>query len=98
MEGIFVIILNRVDFKTTAVGSSAHGGDRYLDFYGICLTLIMNTSVSSRENGADSILDLGLLEAPEKAQVHETSISTPDNTVKQVNSGRIVPESHFTSV
>ncbi len=30
--------------------------------------------MSSRENGADSILDLGLLEAPEKAQVNPTSL------------------------
>lgn len=31
-------------------------------------------SVSLRENGADSILDLGLLEAPEKSQVNSVLI------------------------
>lgn len=30
--------------------------------------------VSFRENGADSILDLGLLEAPEKSQVNSVLI------------------------
>lgn len=29
-----------------------------------------------RENGADSILDLGLLEAPEKSQVSSSSVSS----------------------
>ena len=33
-----------------------------------------STLLSYRENGADSILDLGLLEAPEKAQVKAQSI------------------------
>lgn len=51
--------------------------------------------MSSRENGADSILELGLLEAPEKAQVNETFISTPDSPIKEVNSELTVPPSHF---
>lgn len=63
--------------------------------YGIYLTLIIKNSVSSRENGADSILDLGLLEAPEKAQVSETFILTGDSPVKQGHSMLFVPACNF---
>lgn len=54
-------------------------------------------SVPSRENGADSILDLGLLEAPEKAQVTVTFVSTLGNHDKQVCSELVVPAGHFVS-
>lgn len=92
-EGIVIIIIHHIEFNIIAL-RSALTCDRYFDFMPF-VWLWSSKSVSSRENGADSILELGLLEAPEKAQVNETFISTPDSPIKKVNSELTVPASHF---